>query len=491
MIRRNLAPAAVTGGAATGIGALAAVSPLGAALAALGAGVVFAVFALRERMVSVFLVSLAVGLAGYAFSGRTFAHLGIPPLYVGELLLALALLSLIFTWRRAPLTWIDGLLAAFMLLGLVRTVPYIQRDGVDAFRDATLWGYGIFAFAASRAVRAEDFAKISGLYRWAMFPFMLWVPVLAIAAPIFGPQLPKVPDGTLLLTFKGGDAGVHLAGALAFALIGLAGAAAVRQTLFLPAWLIALIASGAANRGGLIAANVAWAAVAFVRPRKTWLYGLPAVAILLAALIASDPSVYVGGRPMSLGQVQDNVISILNDSNDSKQGSKEFRLRWWGDIIDYTVFGPYFWTGKGFGVNLADDDGYQVEADGSLRAPHNSHFTVLARMGVPGLVLWLTLIVGFIASLIVAQHRARRSGAVFWAGIQLWVALYAAAALVDTAFDPYLEGPQGSLWFWTLFGIGVAALRFGKQAAAERSPANPAVARPVVAHRPPAEQEAA
>jgi len=43
MMRRNLAPAAVTGGAATGIGALAAISPICAVLPALSAGVYFAV----------------------------------------------------------------------------------------------------------------------------------------------------------------------------------------------------------------------------------------------------------------------------------------------------------------------------------------------------------------------------------------------------------------------------------------------------------------
>ena len=31
-------------------------------------------------------------------------------------------------------------------------------------------------------------------------------------------------------------------------------------------------------------------------------------------------------------------------------------------IIDYTVFGDYFWTGKGFGISLADDDGFQGTA---------------------------------------------------------------------------------------------------------------------------------
>jgi hypothetical protein len=31
--------------------------------------------------------------------------------------------------------------------------------------------------------------------------------------------------------------------------------------------------------------------------------------------------------------------------------------------------------------------------------------------------------------------------------------------VINTSFDPYLEGPQGSIWFWTVFGLGLAALQ--------------------------------
>lgn len=30
---------------------------------------------------------------------------------------------------------------------------------------------------------------------------------------------------------------------------------------------------------------------------------------------------------------------------------------------------------------------------------------------------------------------------------------------VDTSFDPYLEGPQGGIWFWSVFGVLVMRLR--------------------------------
>jgi O-antigen ligase len=168
------------------------------------------------------------------------------------------------------------------------------------------------------------------------------------------------------------------------------------------------------------------------------------------------------GRPATIGQMIDNIFSVFGSSTDgSLEGTKQFRLAWWGTIIDYTVFGDYFWTGKGFGVNLANDDGFQSTADGSLRAPHNTHFTVLARMGVPGLVLWLLLQGAFAWGLLRATFHSRRRGDTLLAVAGAWVFVYWLAMMVDTSFDPYLEGPQGGIWFWVIFGLGLVITRLG------------------------------
>jgi len=173
------------------------------------------------------------------------------------------------------------------------------------------------------------------------------------------------------------------------------------------------------------------------------------------------------GRPATIGQMIDNILSVFGSSSDgSLEGTKQFRLAWWGTIIDYTVFGDYFWTGKGFGVNLANDDGFQSTVDGSLRAPHNTHFTVLARMGVPGLVLWLLLQGAFAWGLLRATFDSRRRGDTLLAVGGAWVFVYWLAMMVDTSFDPYLEGPQGGIWFWVIFGLGLVITRLGARARA-------------------------
>jgi hypothetical protein len=166
------------------------------------------------------------------------------------------------------------------------------------------------------------------------------------------------------------------------------------------------------------------------------------------------------GRSATLQQLIDNLLSVFGSSSDRNlEGTKQFRLAWWGKIVDYTVFGKYFWTGKGFGVNLADSDGFQTNADDSLRSPHNSEMTVLARMGVPGLLLWVLLQGAFGIGILRATLAHRRAGDLQIAAVGAWILAYWVAMMVNTSFDPYLEGPQGGIWFWVIFGLGLVVMR--------------------------------
>jgi hypothetical protein len=194
--------------------------------------------------------------------------------------------------------------------------------------------------------------------------------------------------------------------------------------------------------------------------------GIDEVTVRSGDLIKEPPP--PEGRPATLQQLIENILSLFgSSSNDRLEGTKEFRLAWWGKIIDYTVFGDYFWTGKGFGVNLADADGFQITRDHSLRAPHNSHLTVLARMGVPGFVLWLLLQAWFGIGLLRSVLAHRRAGDARLAAIAAWLLVYWVAIMVDTSFDPFLEGPQGGIWFWVVFGMGMVVMRLRHGRSAE------------------------
>jgi O-antigen ligase len=139
--------------------------------------------------------------------------------------------------------------------------------------------------------------------------------------------------------------------------------------------------------------------------------------------------------------------------------TKEWRLQWWGDIFDYTFNGPYFWKGKGFGINLAEDDGYINDAESPpLRSPHNSHLTFLARAGVPGFALWILVQLSWAGGIFAAYLRSRMRQERDWEGLFLFLLAYWVAFMINASFDVVLEGPYGGIWFWTLYGVGLAAL---------------------------------
>jgi hypothetical protein len=75
---------------------------------------------------------------------------------------------------------------------------------------------------------------------------------------------------------------------------------------------------------------------------------------------------------------------------------------------------------------------------------------------VPGFLAWLTLQGLFCISLFQTYRKAVRAGRHDWANLNLGVLSYWFAFMVNATFDVFLEGPQGGIWFWCVFGFGIA-----------------------------------
>lgn len=489
-LQRSVVPAPPNAATLAAIGVVAIVAGVatvyqpalvGGALVALCGLVLF------RRLSRLFLGLLWILVLGYALLGRSVAYLGAPPVFVGEVMLGVGLVATLasgalFQLVRSPVAWLVVLWAGW---GVACTLPSVGKYSTDALRDAVVWGYGAFALTVAACLlntgALPDF--VSRYRAWAIV-LATWPLLYFVQDVLAGARGPNMP-GTDVPLFSGkpGDFAVNLAGAAVFTILGLSGRVRSersffqRRWVFWTFWLLSLSTLAALSRGGFLAVMIALATVAVVEPfgvGKRVAAGAVAFVLAIAAFLiislALDGYPEVASttreRSFSATQLVENVLSITGQSSAGDlSDTRSWRLDWWGQIVDYTVFGRYFWTGKGFGVNLADDDGFQVatEDEAPLRSPHSVFMTVLARMGVPGFVLFMLLQLAFAASLLGGYWRARRAGAMEWARLNLWILAYWVAFLVNASFDVALEGPQAGIPFWSLVGVGIAALEMQRR----------------------------
>jgi hypothetical protein len=418
-----------------------------------------------------YLVLLSVVLLGYAVMGKGFAYLGVPPLYVGEVALLSGLVVFLQTGASigAFATLPAVLLAALMVLVLARTLPFFGLYGFDSLRDSTIVIYGSFAFIVI-ALLLEDARRINTMlhyYRFmlASLPAML---VALLLTKYWGDDLPQLVGPVAIVELGPAAAGTHLAGTMVFVLAG------YRKVSvgWLCLWFGTFAVVGATNRGAALAVVVPIVLALVVLGRfRLMLATAATVVAVLAVLLAVESSFgeYSEAkesmdRPVSAHQIVENAMSTFGDSGAQTEGTKKWRLLWWDIIIHDTIYGPNFWTGRGFGLNIADADGFggadlvHGQARSRTRSPHNAHMTLLARAGVPGLTLWLVVLVSWFGTMARAILTARLRGHKQWADLFLFIGCYAAAICINAAFDVVLEGPMQGIWFWCLFGFGIGSV---------------------------------
>ncbi|MEM8874869.1 MAG: O-antigen ligase family protein [Planctomycetota bacterium] len=427
---------------------------------------------LGQLFIRAFLGLLAVTLIGYATFNKSFAYLGAKPIFIGEMCFGLGLLALLGV-RRSSLqltAWLALPVLAFMAWSACRTFPFLGVHGVHALRDGALWGYGAFAFFICAVLidKPERFRGVVRWYRVFAIAFLIFAPFAMIASRLVfsdtlgsgGPRLPwaDVP----LIYAKGGDMGVHLAGVFAYVVL----------VAPLPMWfLLATIPVV----GGLMTSSRAAMLAFFTGAFPTFLHrprhklGLTLIGAFLVGFIALWVTDFRWAPPgekreFSAENIVISVKSMLGDkSHEEMHGTKSWRTQWWGSIVDYTVHGHYFWTGKGYGVNLADADGFQVEDDANpLRSPHNGHLTILARSGVPGIALWATLNGVWIVTLGIRFLQCRAARLIGWERVILVIGILGVVFLLNASFDVFLEGPMGGIWYWCVIGVGLAAIHLSR-----------------------------
>lgn len=411
-----------------------------------------------------YFVFLMVVLAGYAIGGRGFAYFGYPPLFVGEILVMAGVVALLKTgcgvaaFAAVP----SALLAVTMAWVLARTLPYIPSHGFNALRDSVIVMYGAIAFIVVGLLvdRPERLRRLFDVYGKFAGIYVVVMMVLYPLSLLFYASVPAWPwSGAPIFGMRSGEVAVHVTGAALFAFLGFRRF----NSLSLLALFLCFIMVAANSRGGMLAIILPVMLVFLLVPNTRQIGPLILIGfvIILTALVLDVELVILGDRKLSAQQILWNFISIVDSSDRlALDGTKQWRLMWWEKIVSYTFYGDYYWSGKGFGVNLADADGFQVndlENGPLLRSPHNAHMTMLSRGGVPGLVLWTLTLGGWVVSMLRSYLVARRHGDRAWARLFVFLLGYWLSIVVNASFDVALESPMLGLWFWALYGVGIAA----------------------------------
>lgn len=419
-------------------------------------------------------VGLAVVLAGYLFFGRPFAYVGVPTLYlfIGEAVLVLGVVVGLRYGRVVAPRLLGRFgteaLAALVVLAIVRLAVDLPAHGVLALRDGALVLYSMLAamVVAALLARPRLLPWLLAWYRRVLPWFLVWAPVAVVANRLAGDAAPSMPGTDVgMLAFKPGDLAVHTAIGLAFLWLvetPETEPARRRRHLLTAVGVVGLLVAASQNRGGLLAAGTVLVLVLAASGARRALLGAVAttVAVVFAFALVADVRIDTPEREVSAAQLIENLTALVGgsegDTDDGLEGTVDWRLAYWGQVVGDVLSGQHGSWGAGFGPNLADQYGYQVakeDAQTRLRNVHNSHLTLLARLGVVAAVLWIL----FWTLWLTALWGAGRDEAGTSSGrLASWVTAAVAGILVNAVFDPALEGPQMALWLWTLVGVGCA-----------------------------------
>ncbi|WP_044564550.1 O-antigen ligase family protein [Azospirillum sp. B4] len=422
-------------------------------------------------------------LTGYALFSKGFAYLGFPPVFIGEIVMALCLALFAmrpdFTLLRMPgAPW---LIIAFGLFCVFQTIPYVGTYGLMALRDAVIYGYAVFAILLGTLMKRQSrMQALLPVFDIVSLVVVLATPLVVYLARHQGVQVAGSPP---LLFQKAGDLAVQLAGAACFRLTGLSGwrpkgPTSLKRVLdigFWVAWILCTAWAAASSRGAMLAIFIA-VAVVFTAGfnRRTILFGAGFLVATTILTTAFNVAVEQGGdaRTVSGEQLFANAMSVVgyeigdDSTNGTLRGTVKWRTIWWDRIVVAAMKEENFFSGRGFGINLAVADGISADATEILRSPHSIHLNILARAGFIGLGLWIALLLSFAYSLWAAIRRMRRRGLVAWSAMGTWILAYWLAAIVNASFDVYIEGPQGGIWTWCLMGLGLAFIWLERQGSA-------------------------
>ncbi len=389
-------------------------------------------------------------LSLYIYLGKGIAY-G----YFAELLMLGGCLLLIKEKRNIEIINIRSakILYVFLFINLIYLCRGVFKYGFfDTLRDSFIFNYIFFSFILLLFLsQIQYFIKsIALIYKY--YPLIIFILYILSLNNFLGSI--SLFGNIHLLFFKFGDISVHLFVSFIFQIVGLNKYKKPFDAVNLILIFLMFSIASSYSRGGMLSFIIAFFvfykysnSLNIKHQIRRYFKFLPLVllfSVLFLSLFKGNQNFQ--GREVGISQVANNFTSIFitTDEEGALNDNKIWRLLWWGKIIDYTFNGPYFMTGKGLGLSLAEEDEIlTTDLEGELRSPHNFNLTILARYGVFVFLLWIYWLI----------RQIKRLKQPILSNFNLILICVQVAFLFNASFDVFLEGPMGAFPFWVFVGV--------------------------------------
>lgn len=406
-----------------------------------------------------------VGVVAYLLTtGRWGAYVGVPPLFLTDLLLGLAVgrqlvIRVGLGPRPAPLPEGRGLGLALLLVTWTgfRLVAGFPRLDFVALRDAAPYLYVACVFLSAYGIRYASHdarSRAAAVLQGALLLHAAWV-ALAVAVPGLTSALPSIGGGAVrLLQVRSDFDGLVLGVTAATAFVRWATKGRRRDLVVLVGslGLVMMLTSRAALIGTACCLALAIVAVKQSARRLDALWRLSLVPLGVLILVAFLPNTTAGARLLETFGASAGPAGVVHAS---AAGTTAARQAAWAQVVDYVDdendrllvgvgFGPDFMAESGADVQLL---GTQVAAEGEVRSPHNYLVGTYARLGLVGLMLVLLLTGRTLRAIWDGRTRLADDG------LLLVASLGVVGFLPVAALGVVLESPFGAVPYYWLVGI--------------------------------------
>jgi len=403
-------------------------------------------------------------IALYLLIGTGFMQLRIPPtigagIPLGELVLLVSLAtinSFVVLGRMERVAFILPFLI-WWGFGLVRAFIGVPEYGMWALRDATHVIESLYLIIGFAMVGRLD----------VMERFFRWVPIFLCAAVLYSFGYPFKTElqnfSPVITSGSGHDVSLFFNYTNTSMLLLLAAAYLILYANKKPHHILYMIAAGALLMAAILlfqARTVYLQVIAlfvFFLFYKRKSLGKSVVALVIVGLsiigLSSLGLQYEGrlGQMASLEFLINHFVSIAgveSEGVEASAGGVAQRLGWWSDLFHRWTegVGPLIF-GLGYGFPLIDFSG----RGRVVREPHNSYISIVARMGLIGIIAWLWMHLLMLRAWVKAYQCCKR---LHWkAGmdrLRLLMVFFVLAwvyALGEDAFEkPFVAIPYYFLW---------------------------------------------